>query len=94
MSNYIEVYPLGAGQEIGRSCIIINILDKTIMLDCGLHMTHTDNRRFPDFAVRWWLIEGIADSWELGETAGGPGAGDALPFGPLRGAAVLHGIPQ
>lgn len=20
------------------------------MLDCGLHMTHTDNRRFPDFS--------------------------------------------
>jgi integrator complex subunit 11 len=47
----IEIYPLGAGQEIGRSCIILNILDRTIMLDCGLHMTHHDQRRFPDFSV-------------------------------------------
>jgi len=38
----IEIYPLGAGQEVGRSCIILNILDKTIMMDCGLHMTYND----------------------------------------------------
>lgn len=47
----IEIFPLGAGKEVGRSCIIVNILDKTIMFDCGLHMTHCDNRRFPDFDV-------------------------------------------
>lgn len=47
----IEIYPLGAGQEVGRSCIILHILDKTIMMDCGLHMTHNDSRRFPDFQV-------------------------------------------
>lgn len=41
--------PLGAGQEVGRSCIIVNIKNKTIMLDCGLHMGYSDNRKFPDF---------------------------------------------
>ncbi|CAD8049650.1 unnamed protein product [Paramecium sonneborni] len=46
-----KVYPLGSGQEVGRSCIILTIYDKTIMLDCGLHMTHQDNRRFPDFQL-------------------------------------------
>ena len=40
--NCIEIYPLGAGQDVGRSCIIIKILDKTIMLDCGLHMGYND----------------------------------------------------
>ena len=34
----IEFLALGAGQEVGRSCIIITIDDKTIMLDCGVHM--------------------------------------------------------
>ena len=41
--------PLGAGQEVGRSCIIVNIKNKTIMLDCGMHMGYSDQRKFPDF---------------------------------------------
>ena len=45
----IELIPLGAGQDVGRSCIIIKIIDKTIMLDCGVHMGFYDHRRFPDF---------------------------------------------
>jgi integrator complex subunit 11 len=47
----IEIFPLGAGQEVGRSCIIIKIYDKTVMLDCGLHMGYNDERRFPDFSL-------------------------------------------
>lgn len=45
----IEIYPLGAGQEVGRSCIILKILDKRIMMDCGLHMGFSDHRKYPDF---------------------------------------------
>lgn len=45
----MEVLILGAGREIGRSCIIVSIEDKTIMLDCGLHVGYSDERRFPDF---------------------------------------------
>jgi len=33
----VEIIPLGAGQEVGRSCIIVRYLGKTIMLDCGIH---------------------------------------------------------
>lgn len=29
--------PLGAGQEVGRSCIIVKYGGKTVMLDCGVH---------------------------------------------------------
>lgn len=29
--------PLGAGQEVGRSCIIVRYGGKTVMLDCGVH---------------------------------------------------------
>lgn len=46
----IQIFPLGAGQDVGRSCIIIKMYDKTIMLDCGLHMGYNDDRRFPDFS--------------------------------------------
>ncbi|XP_065321633.1 cleavage and polyadenylation specificity factor subunit 3-like isoform X2 [Gordionus sp. m RMFG-2023] len=31
------IKPLGAGQEVGRSCIIIEFKGKKIMLDCGIH---------------------------------------------------------
>ena len=44
----VGVYPLGAGQDVGRSCIILTIGDKKVMLDCGLHMGISDNKKFPD----------------------------------------------
>lgn len=45
----IKVTPLGAGQDVGRSCILLTIGGKNIMLDCGMHMGYNDERRFPDF---------------------------------------------
>ena len=42
--------PLGAGQDVGRSCLLLSIGGKNIMLDCGMHMGFSDDRRFPDFA--------------------------------------------
>ncbi|EEC05985.1 integrator complex subunit 11 [Ixodes scapularis] len=46
----ISVTPLGAGQDVGRSCILLSIGGKNIMLDCGMHMGYNDERRFPDFS--------------------------------------------
>jgi len=46
----IKAVPLGAGQDVGRSCIIVTIGGKNIMLDCGMHMGFNDNRKFPDFS--------------------------------------------
>lgn len=45
----ISVTPLGAGQDVGRSCILLTIGGKNVMLDCGMHMGFNDERRFPDF---------------------------------------------
>jgi len=45
----ISVTPLGAGQDVGRSCLLVNIGGKRGMLDCGMHMGYQDDRRFPDF---------------------------------------------
>ena len=39
----------GAGQDVGRSCILVSMGGKNIMLDCGMHMGYQDERRFPDF---------------------------------------------
>ncbi|KAI8373209.1 beta-lactamase-like protein [Radiomyces spectabilis] len=46
----IRVVPLGAGQDVGRSCILVTIGGKNVMLDCGFHMGYNDARRFPDFS--------------------------------------------
>ncbi|ESO84307.1 hypothetical protein LOTGIDRAFT_132302, partial [Lottia gigantea] len=35
--------------DVGRSCILLTIGGKNIMLDCGMHMGYNDERRFPDF---------------------------------------------
>ena len=31
------IRPLGAGQEVGRSCHILEFKEKRILLDCGIH---------------------------------------------------------
>ncbi|KAI0979713.1 hypothetical protein GJ496_004978 [Pomphorhynchus laevis] len=45
----MKIIPLGAGQDVGRSCILVTIQGRNIMLDCGMHMGFDDERRFPDF---------------------------------------------
>eukprot|EP00887_Chlorella_sp_A99_P001920 scaffold18.g1920.t1 len=35
--HQLSITPLGAGQEVGRSCIIVKYQGKTVMLDCGIH---------------------------------------------------------
>ncbi|XP_071796062.1 cleavage and polyadenylation specificity factor subunit 3-like [Asterias amurensis] len=36
-SDRLIIRPLGAGQEVGRSCIMLEFKGKKIMLDCGIH---------------------------------------------------------
>lgn len=33
----MRIMPIGAGNEVGRSCVILKYMGKTIMLDCGIH---------------------------------------------------------
>jgi integrator complex subunit 11 len=47
----MEVKVLGAGQDVGRSCIVVTMNKKKVMFDCGLHMGFKDLRRFPDFSL-------------------------------------------
>ncbi|KMZ75067.1 Cleavage and polyadenylation specificity factor subunit 3 [Zostera marina] len=45
----IECLVLGAGQEVGKSCVVVTIGGKKIMFDCGMHMGRVDNP-YPDFS--------------------------------------------
>ncbi|XP_020592154.1 cleavage and polyadenylation specificity factor subunit 3-II [Phalaenopsis equestris] len=46
----IECLVLGAGQEVGKSCVVVSIGGRRIMFDCGMHMGYLDKRRYPDFS--------------------------------------------
>lgn len=51
MQVEVSVTPLGAGQEVGRSCLLLSFADERhILLDCGVHMGHNDRRKYPDFS--------------------------------------------
>ncbi len=45
----MKVTPLGAGQDVGRSCIIVSLGGRNIMFDCGMHMGYQDDRRLVFF---------------------------------------------
>ncbi|KAJ6793971.1 cleavage and polyadenylation specificity factor subunit 3-II [Iris pallida] len=47
----IECLVLGAGQEVGKSCVVVSIGGKRIMFDCGMHMGYCDDRRYPNFSL-------------------------------------------
>lgn len=33
----LRLTPLGAGQEVGRSCVVLQYQDKTVVCDAGIH---------------------------------------------------------
>ncbi|KAJ3148057.1 Cleavage and polyadenylation specificity factor subunit 3 [Geranomyces variabilis] len=47
--DIMRMTPLGAGQEVGRSCLLLEYKGKTIMLDCGLHPAYSGLSALPFF---------------------------------------------
>lgn len=43
----ITITPLGAGNEVGRSCIHLKYIDKEFLLDCGVHPAYTGVSSLP-----------------------------------------------
>ncbi|ORX48407.1 Metallo-hydrolase/oxidoreductase [Piromyces finnis] len=48
-TDMLKITPLGAGNEVGRSCILLEYKGKTIMLDCGIHPAYTGLSSLPFF---------------------------------------------
>lgn len=46
----MKIQILGAGLDVGRSCLLATIASRHILLDCGAHHGFADKRRFPDFS--------------------------------------------
>lgn len=47
----LTVHVLGAGRDVGRSCLLATLNERQIMLDCGAHPGFADDRRFPVLAT-------------------------------------------
>lgn len=45
----LEFIPLGAGNEVGRSCCLLKFKGKTIMFDCGAHPGYRGEESLPFF---------------------------------------------
>lgn len=49
--DILEITPLGAGCEVGRSCIYLQCKGRKIMLDCGMHPGREGIQSLPYFDV-------------------------------------------
>lgn len=47
--NEMHIMPIGAGNEVGRSCCILKFMGKTIMFDCGVHPAYSGIAALPFF---------------------------------------------
>ncbi|SBT79287.1 cleavage and polyadenylation specificity factor, putative [Plasmodium malariae] len=45
----IIIKVLGAGQTVGRSCVIVELENRRVMFDCGSHLGYKDERKYPNF---------------------------------------------
>jgi cleavage and polyadenylation specificity factor subunit 3 len=49
MESQMLIRPLGGGQEVGRSCILLQYNGRTLLLDCGIHPGREGYDSLPDF---------------------------------------------
>lgn len=49
----MTIIPLGGGQEVGRSCILLKFKDRFILLDCGSHPGREGDASLPEFDTMW-----------------------------------------
>eukprot|EP00871_Galdieria_phlegrea_P003291 jgi/Galph1/3963/GphlegSOOS_G2615.1 len=45
----LQITPLGAGNEVGRSCVMLTFKEKTVMFDCGVHPAYSGLASLPFF---------------------------------------------
>ena len=56
----LSITLLGAGQEVGRSCCVLQYRDITIVLDVGVHPAHTGMASLPFVdELDWSTVDAI-----------------------------------
>ncbi|MGQ9640171.1 MAG: beta-CASP ribonuclease aCPSF1 [Candidatus Bathyarchaeia archaeon] len=57
-ASSVTVTPLGGSREVGRSCILVEANESTVLLDCGINPgSHEPNRAYPRLNVDQFDIE-------------------------------------
>lgn len=49
MEDKLEITPLGAGNEVGRSCVHLTYKGKNVLFDCGIHPAYSGMNALPFF---------------------------------------------
>lgn len=47
--DILRIVPLGAGQEVGRSCVYLEYKEKRVLFDCGIHVAFQGQEALPLF---------------------------------------------
>ncbi|XWS67961.1 hypothetical protein CRYUN_Cryun04dG0049500 [Craigia yunnanensis] len=47
--DQLTITPLGAGNEVGRSCVYMSYTSKTVLFDCGIHPAYSGMAALPYF---------------------------------------------
>ncbi|KAH3758165.1 cleavage and polyadenylation specificity factor subunit 3-I [Pelomyxa schiedti] len=47
--DQLEIMPLGAGNEVGRSCVLLKYKGKSVLFDCGVHPAFSGESSLPFF---------------------------------------------
>lgn len=47
--SVMEITPIGAGGEVGRSCCLLKYMGKTVLFDCGVHPAYSGISALPFF---------------------------------------------
>lgn len=56
----LRVTPLGAGQEVGRSCVVLQYRGKTVVCDAGIHPAHSGMAALPFIDhLDWSTVDAI-----------------------------------
>ena len=59
-SPTLSITLLGAGQEVGRSCCVLQYREKTIVLDAGVHPAHSGMASLPFVdELDWSTVDAI-----------------------------------
>jgi cleavage and polyadenylation specificity factor subunit 3 len=48
-TEVLSITPLGGGQEVGRSCILLELKERVVLLDCGIHPGREGEDSLPFF---------------------------------------------
>ncbi len=49
--EWIRLTFLGSGRQVGRSCLLLQTPESSVLLDCGLDIAASDKNRFPYFDI-------------------------------------------